>query len=160
MTQRFSLPPFLLPAQVYLFNLAETNPTVVNNKPVATHVKLTNNACFVVGDRKFRVQYSAFLQFAPLPSPCADPLPLSPPHIQRTLGNDSTSGRQERGKRPLRARACVNVSDSATVCVRVCHHPQNSENDVKIVDAAPVKAAAAAESGKVRHVLYVLHDFV
>lgn len=66
---RFGCDFFCPLPQVHLFNLAELNPTVVNEEPVTTHKKLANGDVFVVGDRKFRIQYSAWppLIFPPPP---------------------------------------------------------------------------------------------
>lgn len=42
---------------MFLHNLAELNPTIVNDEVVSNYKKLADGDVFVVGDRKFRVEY-------------------------------------------------------------------------------------------------------
>ena len=44
--------------QVSLHNLAEVNPSIVNGEVVTSYKKLHHNDVFVVGDRKFRIEFS------------------------------------------------------------------------------------------------------
>lgn len=44
--------------QVYLHNLAETNPSVINDELVVTYKKLGHGDVITVGGRRFRVDYA------------------------------------------------------------------------------------------------------
>ena len=44
--------------QVYLHNLAELNPSLVNDEAVTNFKKLGHGDVFAVGDRRFRLEYS------------------------------------------------------------------------------------------------------
>jgi hypothetical protein len=44
--------------QVFLHNLAEMNPTVINDEVVSNYKKLAHGDVLSIGDRKFRFEYS------------------------------------------------------------------------------------------------------
>jgi hypothetical protein len=54
---------FFLVSQVFLHNLAEMNPTIINDEVVSNYKKLAHGDMLSIGDRKFRFEYSESYPF-------------------------------------------------------------------------------------------------